>query len=149
VAAIRESTEIARRPEEVFAYLDDLSRHGEWQEQVVSVRVHGTGPTQVGSTATETRRLCGCRYRLTYTITEHNPPWSFTFQGQDGPVRPYGKRTIEPLDDGARSRVTIELDFHARTFGKLLLPVVRRHTQTQVRAGEQRLKERLERGRGR
>jgi hypothetical protein len=32
MAPIVESTEINRRPEEVFAYIDDLSRHGEWQE---------------------------------------------------------------------------------------------------------------------
>src|SRR5207302_1599523 len=35
MAAITESVEIARRPEDVFAYLDQLGRHGEWQEQIV------------------------------------------------------------------------------------------------------------------
>jgi hypothetical protein len=30
MASIRQSVEIVRRPEDVFAYLDDLSRHGEW-----------------------------------------------------------------------------------------------------------------------
>jgi GNAT superfamily N-acetyltransferase len=144
VAAIRESIEVARRPEEVFTYLYDLSRHGEWQERVVSVRVHGAGPTAVGSRATETRRICGRNHRLTYTITEHNSPWGFGFRGVDGPVRPFGKRTIEPLDGGSRSRVTLELDFQGHGLGRLLLPFVRSHARKQVPKGERRLKERLE-----
>src|SRR5207253_2651050 len=56
MAAIRESTEIARRPEEVFAYLDDLARHGEWQDNVVDVRVDTAGPTTEASSAPGSRR---------------------------------------------------------------------------------------------
>src|SRR5438105_4132781 len=42
---ITSSIEIARRPEEVFAYLDELDKHGEWQEAIVSVRKETEGPT--------------------------------------------------------------------------------------------------------
>jgi hypothetical protein len=38
MAAIVESIEISRRPEDVFAYVTDPSRLPEWQESVVSVR---------------------------------------------------------------------------------------------------------------
>jgi hypothetical protein len=31
---------------------------------------------------------------------------------------------IEPLDDGARSRVTVELDFEGRGIGKVLVPLL-------------------------
>jgi hypothetical protein len=55
MAAITHTIEIARRPEDVFAYLDDLARHGEWQDQIVSVRVETDGPTRVGTRATERR----------------------------------------------------------------------------------------------
>ncbi len=145
MTAITESVEIARSPEDVFAYLDDLSRHGEWQEQIVSARVESPGPTTVGTRVTETRRLGGHEQQITYTITEHNPPRSFAFRGQDGPVRPIGKGTIEPLDDGKRSRVTIELDFEGHgLFGKMLLPMVRSQARKQVPKDQQRLKERLE-----
>ena len=44
MAAIVESMEIARSPEDVFAYVDDLSRHGEWQEAIVSTQVETEGP---------------------------------------------------------------------------------------------------------
>src|SRR5712692_820750 len=70
MAAITESVEIARRPEDVFAYLDDLARHGEWQEQIVSVTSVTDGPTRVGSRATEVRRAGGREFTGTYEITE-------------------------------------------------------------------------------
>jgi hypothetical protein len=57
MAAIVGSIEIARRPEDVFAYATDSSRFPEWQASVVSVRQEGPGPLAVGSRAVVTRRL--------------------------------------------------------------------------------------------
>jgi hypothetical protein len=145
MTAIVESVEIARSPEDVFAYLDDLSRHGEWQEQIVNARVETPGKTTVGTKVTETRRVGGRDQEITYMITEHNPPRSFAFRGVDGPVRPVGKGTIEPLEDGKRSRVTIELDFDGHgLLGRMLLPMARSQARKQVPKDQQRLKERLE-----
>jgi hypothetical protein len=146
MAPIRGSIEISRRPEDVFAYIDDLSRHGEWQEQIVSVRVETEGPTRVGSRAVETRRVGGREQTITYEITEHNPPRTFAFQGVDGPIRPTGKGSVEPVGDGSSSRLTIELDFKGHGAGKLLLPLVRSQARKEVPRSQQRLKERLEAG---
>src|SRR5205823_5742702 len=55
VAPIVDTVEIAKSPPEVFAYLGDLSRHGEWQEQLVDVEVETEGRTRVGTRAVETR----------------------------------------------------------------------------------------------
>ena len=52
MAPIVESVKVARTPEEVFDYVADLSRHVEWQAQIVDVRVDTDGPTRVGSRAT-------------------------------------------------------------------------------------------------
>src|SRR6478609_6555210 len=132
--AIRESIEISRSPEDVFAYLDDLATHGEWQEQVVSAKVDGGDPTRVGTRSTETRKIGGREQQMTYEVTEHNPPQVFAFRGVDGSVRAIGRATIEPLDGGARSRVTLDLDFDGHGMGKLLPK------------DQARLKERLESG---
>jgi uncharacterized protein YndB with AHSA1/START domain len=144
VTAIRHSVEISRRPEDVFAYLDDLARHGEWQEQIVSAQIRPEGATRVGTRATERRRIGNREQTVTYEITEHTPPRSFVFRGVDGPIRPIGKGSVEPLDGGERSRVTIELDFEGHGMGKLMLPVVRSQARKQVAKDHQRLKERLE-----
>jgi hypothetical protein len=46
--------------------------------------------------------------------------------GVDGPIRPAANITIDPFDDGARSRVTFALDFEGHGIGKPLVPAVRR-----------------------
>ena len=146
MAKIVNSIEIARRPEDVFAYLDDLARHDEWQDQIVSSKLVTPGPTQVGSRATDVRRMPGGKDQaVTYEITEHDPPRRASFRGVDGPVRPVGTVSVIPLD-ASRSRVMLELDFEGRGIGKLLLPLVRRDAAKHVPADQQRLKERLEAG---
>jgi uncharacterized membrane protein len=142
---ITSSIEIARPPEEVFAYIDDLSRHGEWQTAIEQVTVETDGPTRVGSRARDRRRVPGGVREITYEITEHDPPRRASFRGVDGPVRPVGTVSVIPLD-ASRSRVMLELDFEGRGIGKLLLPLVRRDAAKHVPADQQRLKERLEAG---
>src|SRR5919199_3702057 len=147
MAPIVETVEIARRPEEVFAYLDDLSRHGEWQTQIESVEVLTEGPTRVGTRAVDTRRVPGGRQKITYEITEHDPPRRAAFRGLDGPIRPEGSVTVEGLDDGTRSRLTLELDLVGHGIvGKLLAPIARRDARKHVPEDQVRLKERLESG---
>jgi uncharacterized membrane protein len=146
MTTIKQSVEISRRPEEVFAYLDDLDRHGEWQEQIIDSQVDTDGPTRVGTRATDTRRMGKREQKITYEITEHNPPRTFTFRGVDGPIRANGKGTVEPLDGGARARVTIELDFEGHGFGKLMVPMVKNMARKQIPKDHARLKELLESG---
>src|SRR5437588_7151176 len=145
---ITSSIEIARRPEEVFAYVDELEKHGEWQEAIVSVRKETEGPTRVGSRATDTRRVPGGDREVTYEIIEHDPPRSASFKGVNGPVRPEGTIKVEPLDDGSRSRVTLELDLRGHGLGVLIAPLARRDARKQVPQDQQRLKERPEGGAG-
>ncbi len=147
MAAIVEAIEIDRSPEEVFAYLDELTRHGEWQTEIVSVRMLTDGPTRVGTRAVETRKIAGRQQNTSYEVTEHDPPRVFAFRGLDGPLRPIGKGMVEPLDGGARSRVTLEFDFEAASFlGKLLRPIASSHARKQIPQDHRRLKERLESG---
>jgi uncharacterized membrane protein len=146
MSAVRETVEIARRPEDVFAYIDDLARHSEWQDGIVSAKVVTDGPTRVGSRSTEVRRMGKREMTVTYEVTQHDPPRGFAFKGIDGPVRVQGKGSVEPVGDGSSSRVTIELDFVGHGFGKLLAPLARGQAAKQVPKDQQRLKQRLESG---
>jgi uncharacterized protein YndB with AHSA1/START domain len=147
MAPIVESIDIARRPEDVFSYVTDPSRLPEWQESVVSVRREREAPVAVGSTAVVTRRVGRREWPMTSEVAELNPPRSWAIRGVDGPVRGMVKGTIEPLDDGERSRVTIALDFEAHGIGKLLVPlVVRRQARSEMPKNEQKLKQLLEHG---
>src|SRR5215813_4688372 len=103
MAAIVASIEIERTPEDVFAYLADLARHGEWQAAIESTTVETDGPTRVGSRARDRRRVPGGVREFTYEVTDHDPPRRSAFLGVDGPVRPMGSVTVEPAGEG-RSR---------------------------------------------
>jgi uncharacterized membrane protein len=145
VAPIVASIEIERSPEDVFAYLDDLSRHGEWQELLESTVVETEGPTRVGSRAVDARRVPGGRtISVTYEIVEHDPPRRSAFRGVDGPVPVVGSVAVEPAGEG-RSRVTLDLDFRGRGLvGAFMAPIARRQARKQVPKDQQRLKEILE-----
>ena len=147
MAPIVSSIEIARPPGEVFAYVVDPSRLTEWQDSVVSSRTEGAGPPAVGSNVLTTRRVGRAERKMTMEMTSIEPPRSWAVRGIDGPVRGVVNGTVEPLDDGARSRVTIELDFEGHGLGKLLVPlIVRRQAQREMASNMQNLKERLEGG---
>ncbi|MGN6378454.1 MAG: SRPBCC family protein [Gaiellales bacterium] len=144
MAAITHSIEIDRSPSDVFAYLDDLRRHGEWQPDIVEVQVTTPGPTQKGTRAVETRRIGGRNQTMTFEITEHDPPRVFAFRGMNGPVRPIGRGTVEPVGDGRRSRLTLDFDFEGHGIGKLIVIMARRQARSQIPQNQERLKGRLE-----
>jgi uncharacterized protein YndB with AHSA1/START domain len=144
VASIVRSVEIARSPEDVFAYLDDLERHGEWQSQIVSSKRETGGPTGVGTRATDVRRVPGRTQSVTYEITEHDAPRKVTFRGVNGPVRPVGTVTVEPAGEGG-SKVTIELDLRGHgLLGAIVAPFARSQARKQLPEDQRQLKERLE-----
>jgi uncharacterized membrane protein len=145
MAPISESIEISRRPEEVFAYLDDVERHGEWQEQIVAVEPQGDQPIGVGKRVRETRRVPGGDRSMTYEITEHDPPRQSSFRVLDGPVRGVGTVLVEPVRDGSRSKVTFTIEFEGHGLGgKVLLPLARSQARKQIPKDQARLKELLE-----
>jgi uncharacterized protein YndB with AHSA1/START domain len=144
VGTIVHSVEIARSPEDVFAYLDDLERHGEWQSQIVSTKRETDGPTGVGTRATDVRRVPGRTQSVTYEITEHDPPRKVAFTGLSGPVRPNGTVTVEPAGEGG-SKVTIELDLQGSgLLGAILAPLARSQARKQLPDDQRQLKQRLE-----
>lgn len=147
MAPIVESIEIARRPEDVFSYLVDPSHMPEWQEGVVRVRRLDEGPAAVGSRVVVTRRVGGRDREMTMELSELNAPTSWTGRGVDGPVRAIAMSRIEPVGNGERSRVTIELDFEGRGIGTFLVPlVVRGQAKAEMPRNMRKLKEILERG---
>jgi uncharacterized protein YndB with AHSA1/START domain len=147
VAAIKSSIEIDRLPEEVFSYVTDPSRLAEWQQSVENTRMEGSGPPGVGTRVVVTRRIGRVERPMTSELTELSPPRSWAVRGVDGPIRGNAKGTIEPLDGGARSRATIELDLEGHGIGKLLVPLVaRRQARREMPANLRTLKERLESG---
>jgi len=144
MAPITGTIEIARAPQDVFDYVTDLSRQGEWQAAIEDVKVETEGPTRVGTTAIQTRRVPGRKQTFPFEITEHDPPRRSSFRVTGGPVRPAGSISFTPLENGTRTRVDFQIEFRGHGLGVLLLPLVRRDAARQVPDNLSMLKARLE-----
>jgi uncharacterized protein YndB with AHSA1/START domain len=147
MAAIVESIEISRPPRDVFSYATDFAHFPQWQGRVVSARQEGDAPLTIGSKAAVTRRVGPRELLGTEEITELDPPRTWQVRGVGSiPVIAVAKGTIEPLDGGGRSLVTIALEFEGHGIGKLLVPLIRSQSRKQLAKDEERLKELLEPG---
>ncbi|MGR6319626.1 SRPBCC family protein [Micromonospora soli] len=138
MAPLVSTIEIARPPEEVFAYATDPSRFAEWQHDVVKVHLLD------GSRFTTTRRIRGAERTMTQQITHNDPPHSWAARGTDGPIRPHATITVVPTDNGTSSRATFTLDFEGHGIGLPLVPLVRRQARQQAPNSYQNLKQLLE-----
>jgi uncharacterized protein YndB with AHSA1/START domain len=140
---IKHSIEINRPAEEVFAYLDQVERHNEWQGSLVSTTVEHDGPTRVGTRVVERRNVPGGARDFPYEITEHDPPHKASFRGTAGPIRPVGNYTVDPTGE-SRSRMTTELDLEGHGIGKVFAILARRQAAKEVPIDQEKFKELLE-----
>ena len=118
--AIRESIEIARPPQDVFAYATDPARLTEWQEILVEAKVQTEGTYAHGEPSNTERRSGGWTRTFTLEVTAHEPPSRFAFKGIGGLVRSRGTITFEPLDGGQRTRYSVEFEVEGHGLGVLL-----------------------------
>ena len=125
--------EIARTPEDVFAYLTDASNLPQWQEGVKSASLRD-------GRIEESRSLLGRELDTTLEIVEREEPRLFTLRALDGPVRVTIRHELEPADDGTQLTVTAEGDIP----GGFAAGFVARRVEKQFRKDFERLKQILE-----
>ena len=144
---IVESIEIGLGPVDVFAYVSDPARGSEWQGEIIGTKVEGDERIRPGTRWVDTRKSRAGRYRVSYEVTEFDPPRRTAFKTLGGPLSLVGSVQVEPVNEGSGSRVTIRLQYEdGRGIGKLLTPLVRRQSQRQVPKDLDRLKQVLESG---
>jgi carbon monoxide dehydrogenase subunit G len=144
MAVYEHTIEIARAPEEVFAFVTDTANYPRWQPSLVELRSHGRGPLRVGSEATEVRRFLGREVETTWTCVEHQPTTRAVIESHDGPVPFRGTFRLEPHGSGTRFTWSVETRGAASRLGG---PLVGRATKRELEANSGRLKALLERGR--
>lgn len=145
MAPIITTIEINRPPEVVFAYAIDPRTFPTWQPAVLEGALDRE--VSVGAICTTTRKIGGSAREIHSRITEYDPPRRWADHGIDGPIRGIVSVDVVPLDDGARSRITIAMDFEGHGIGKLLVPlVVRRQAASEMPSNMARLKAALEAG---
>jgi carbon monoxide dehydrogenase subunit G len=96
--------EIARTPEDVYAYLTDVSNLPAWQSGVRSAELQD-------GRIVETRSFLGRELRTTLEILEREEPRLFTIRALDSPVPFTVRHEVAPADGGGtRLRVVAEGD---------------------------------------
>lgn len=138
------SIDISRRPEDVFAYMLEPLNYSEWDDSVVSAHREDPSPLAVGSKTTVLHRMGPWKVPTIEEIVELVPPRQFTNRGVSGSLAGIAKCTVQPLDGGRLSRLTIALDIEARGLGKLLLPIARFRARRTVPKQLKKLKEKLD-----
>jgi carbon monoxide dehydrogenase subunit G len=124
--------EIARPPEDVFAYLTDVSNLPAWQAGVKTA-------TRRNGRIEESRSLFGREVQTTLEIVEDEEPRLFTLRALDSPVPFTVRHELEPTDVGTSLTVTADGEvpgFAARLFA--------RRAEGQFRKDFARLKRNLE-----
>jgi len=111
----------------------------------VSGHMEADGAPAVGDTCLMTRRIGFAQRVVTSEVTHIDPPRTWGVRGLDGPIRATVEVTVEGLDGGRRSRVSIDVNFEGHGIGKLIVPlVIRRQAAKEMPANLERLKQRLE-----
>src|ERR1700722_17164582 len=144
VTLVVSEVDIARPPEEVFTFVTNPSLFGEWQHGVVSGHMEDAGPHGVGSRCVMVRRIGGSDRTSTSELTELAAPRTWAIRGIDGPIRADVTITVDPVNDGQESHVTIELDLSGHGIGKMIMPVVLQEARKEAPVSCQKLKELLE-----
>jgi len=124
--------EIARTPEDVFAYLTDVSNLPDWQAGVKSATLRD-------GRIDESRSLFGREVHTTLEIVEQEEPRLFTLRALDSPVPFTVRHELEPAEGGTRLTVTAEGDVPGFAAGLLA-----RRAEKQFRKDFERLKEILQ-----
>jgi Polyketide cyclase / dehydrase and lipid transport len=138
------SIEIDRSPTDVFAYVAQLDKHTEWQPAIIRAHMEPPGEARQGTRNIEFRRVPGDPREIISEVVVYDPPRRIAARGLNGPLRAHVGITIEPLNNGRRSRVTQELELEGRGIGKLFALFARRSAHKEMAQDQARLKEQLE-----
>lgn len=126
------STEINAPPEAVFAYVSDLSKHGEWAGNELRVEPVDASPISVGKKYSSYANARGREFHADLVVTEYNPPTAFAFSGSDETGKFAHRFTFEKIGQGTRVTRTVSFDltlsqyvFYLGMLNSVRLPVAR------------------------
>ena len=137
------SIDIDAKPEEVFAYLSDLTKHPEWNDGLTVEKV-SDGDVAVGSEYRSTGKQLGKSVDNTIKVTEIESPKKFSFTGSDGKLEFLQEFSLSEHDAGTRleRRTSAELNpVLAITFKLLIGPLF---ANPSMNKGLRKLKSNLE-----
>ena len=101
------STHVDAPPEVLYDYLTDLSRHPEWADQPMEMKVDGE-PVAPGTTFSTTVKFMGIGIRATGRVKEMQRPERFVYECTDSSGTHRWTMAIQPDGEGSRLTQTLE-----------------------------------------
>lgn len=141
---IRNSFQINRPVEEVFAFVTNIDKLPLWAGPVTEAKQTSEGPIGVGTTQTQTAQFLGRKVETNQEVTEYELNKKFSTKATSGPLPMEVRYTFESVDGG--TMVQLEGDVAAGGFFALAEPIAGRMLQRQTDADAVTLKELLESG---
>ena len=113
---------VSRNRDDVWSFLTDLENTPRWDRSIARATLIANGPIGIGAIA-ETTSPGG--KRQSFQITAFEPPRLLTFRLVKSPLFKSADLTfrLETVDAG--TRITHEIDLHARPLLVVVLPVLR------------------------
>jgi carbon monoxide dehydrogenase subunit G len=134
--------EVARTPDEVFAYLTDVSNLPAWQSGVHSAQIEDAGPPRAGARIRESRHMLGREVNTTLEITAFDPPHLFVLKALNSPV-PFSVRH-PPAPHAGGTTLTVVAEGDSAFLPGFAAGIMARRAEKQFRKDFERLKQRLE-----
>ena len=134
--------EVARTPEDVFAYLTDVSNLPAWQSGVHTAQIEDAGAPRLGARIRESRHMLGRELNTTLEITEYDPPRVFSLRALASPVPFVVRHELEPHDGG--TRLTVSGVGDAGLLPGFAAGIMARRAEKQFRKDFERMKKLLE-----
>jgi carbon monoxide dehydrogenase subunit G len=134
------SLEIGRSPQDVFAYLTDVSNLPHWQSSAIGADTDG--PVQLGTRIRERRKFAGRDVRTELEVVTYEPPRRFDVESRCGPVSFEIRHTLEPVNE--RTRVNVDVNLKVGAMMRIAAAGPLKMAEREFRSDFERLKEVLE-----
>jgi carbon monoxide dehydrogenase subunit G len=137
---------ITRTPQEVFDYMDDVSREQEWQPSLRSAEQDPSGPSREGTKKRYVSEFMGRELRNTYVVVEVRQGKKLVCETtKDSAVNARTEVICEP--SGGGTKVTMVVEGKPKGFMKFMpATVLEAAYQKELTSALARLKARLEAG---
>jgi uncharacterized protein YndB with AHSA1/START domain len=139
---VETSTQINRPVEDVFAYVDDLSRLREWID-ILAESAPSESPTRVGTHVANRVHLLGRNFENTLEVVERVPDQRLVLK-TESPFAVTATWLFEPVDGGTGFTTVLEAQPSASAFFKFGEPFLSAVASRRFKGHLRRLKKRLE-----
>ncbi len=134
---------VARPPDEVFAFVSDMTNAPRWQGGLREVRRLTPGPLRIGTEHEFVRRFAGREVASRNRFVAFDPGRFVAFAFPQGSLTGRGSYQVQPDEHGG-SLLTSRVEFHVTGVMRLAQPILARVLRRDVRRDDQALKALLE-----